>query len=323
MSIKALQDNTMTTKPVQAGNNSAPVRKKALGFSGNQFAHLDEFIVKGEKIKLKDKLIAFLSQKGLDITDDFVKYFEKKAVANQAAIDNIDTMKKMIKRAFKGAPEFANRLNTALDKRTAKRIKWDEKTTTAFKADFSPEAASRVKAEVKEAKRRGVKLKASPDDYFLPLCVNNGLKEITDAGVKIPKKTRVRLLSRSISDVYSERVNKLSGLNEYMTAAGNFSHSTGNITIPRLFSTGNEAVKHETGHKLHFKNSPKLYRYLINNRFTFKPETEKLVAENVGDYAALSPLELVAEVFKGLTSGEKYNDTIMSLYKKFGGPPVG
>ena len=45
--------------------------------------------------------------------------------------------------------------------------------------------------------------------------------------------------------------------------------------------------------------------------------------EFVSKYSMFSPGEAVAEIFAGLQNGVKFNDEIMAMYKKYGGPMVG
>ena len=77
---------------------------------------------------------------------------------------------------------------------------------------------------------------------------------------------------------------------------------------------------HEIGHWLHFQDlPPKNERKAI----WAKSDLEK-IKNDVSEYSTKADdgREFVAEVFKGLIKGKKYDDYIMNLYEKLRGPKV-
>ncbi len=81
-----------------------------------------------------------------------------------------------------------------------------------------------------------------------------------------------------------------------------------------------DSLFHEIGHWLHFQNLPaKRERQAIWQ----KANMDKIKKE-VSEYSTKTDdgREFVAEVFKGLVKGKKYDDYIMSLYEKLHGPKV-
>ena len=99
-------------------------------------------------------------------------------------------------------------------------------------------------------------------------------------------------------------------------------------------------INHEMGHSLHLENvgCKKFNKYVVSvsgdpdkakqlmtkkyDEFS-KEEPEWHMLEFVSKYSMFSPGEAVAEIFAGLQNGVKFNDEIMALYKKYGGPIVG
>ena len=99
-------------------------------------------------------------------------------------------------------------------------------------------------------------------------------------------------------------------------------------------------INHEMGHNLHLENvghkmynkyvvsvsgEPDKAKQLIAKKYDefSKEEPEWHMLELVSKYSMFSPGEAVAEIFAGLQNGVKFNDEIMALYKKYGGPMVG
>lgn len=99
-------------------------------------------------------------------------------------------------------------------------------------------------------------------------------------------------------------------------------------------------INHEMGHSLHLENvgCKKFNKYVVSvsgdpdkakqlmtkkcDEFS-KEEPEWHMLEFVSKYSMFSPGEAVAEIFAGLQNGVKFNDEIMAMYKKYGGPMVG
>lgn len=77
---------------------------------------------------------------------------------------------------------------------------------------------------------------------------------------------------------------------------------------------------HEIGHWLHFQNMPKLEE----RKAVWKEADIEKIKKDVSEYSisADDGKEFVAEVFKGLIKGKKYDNYIMTLYKKLRGPKV-
>ena len=92
-------------------------------------------------------------------------------------------------------------------------------------------------------------------------------------------------------------------------------------------------VYHEIGHIYHDLNNPKTFLLMgksselkINNLSTsiLDEFNSKYVetARKVSDYATESPAEFVAEVFAKMINGQKFDNDVMTLYKKYGGPSI-
>ncbi len=93
-------------------------------------------------------------------------------------------------------------------------------------------------------------------------------------------------------------------------------------------------INHEIGHLEHFENAGiAQYRNLgigfkngmpredAKAKFReIEPDWESTL--KVSDYAASNPKEFVAEVFACLQNGVKFDDDVMELYEKYGGPKI-
>lgn len=92
-------------------------------------------------------------------------------------------------------------------------------------------------------------------------------------------------------------------------------------------------IYHEIGHIYHDLNNPKTFLLMgksselkVNNLSTSMLDefNSKYIetARKVSDYATESPAEFVAEVFAKMINGQKFDNDIMTLYKKYGGPAL-
>ena len=95
------------------------------------------------------------------------------------------------------------------------------------------------------------------------------------------------------------------------------------ISKSNLYKPKNEkfdALFHEVGHWLHFQDLPPLS---VSKSIWGKADLEK-IKNDVSQYAVKTSdgREFVAEVFKGLIKGKKFDDYILSLYKKLKGPEI-
>lgn len=81
-----------------------------------------------------------------------------------------------------------------------------------------------------------------------------------------------------------------------------------------------DALFHEIGHWLHFQNMPPLKEC----REIWKSANLEKIKNDVSEYAVKKQdgREFVAEVFKGVVKGKKYDDEIMSLYERLRGPKI-
>ena len=77
-------------------------------------------------------------------------------------------------------------------------------------------------------------------------------------------------------------------------------------------------VDHEIGHARHHDAIGTAFDDATLNR-VFGPEVLLEVTGKVSSYAGYSPKEFVAEVYAALKHGKSYDDSIMDLYKTFGG----
>ena len=116
-----------------------------------------------------------------------------------------------------------------------------------------------------------------------------------------------------IYDGFSEAVSYLTNIN------------TGKKVVMKNFSD-NGAFLHEMGHLNHIntykffnvagEQTSQIYQDFRNDKNT------RAVAKQVSNYACVSPLEFVAETYKGLRRGQTYSEEVMNLYKKYNGPSV-
>ncbi len=93
-------------------------------------------------------------------------------------------------------------------------------------------------------------------------------------------------------------------------------------------------INHEIGHKAHCdKIGPRKYIDLnadfrqCKTREEVKAKFREIepcweVALKVSDYASSRPVEFVAETFACLQNGVKFDDDVMELYEKYGGPKI-
>lgn len=90
---------------------------------------------------------------------------------------------------------------------------------------------------------------------------------------------------------------------------------------------------HEIGHIYHDLNNPKTFLLMgksrelkVNNLSTSVLDefNSKYIetARKVSDYATESPAEFVAEVFAKMINGQNFDNDVMALYKKYGGPSL-
>ena len=102
-----------------------------------------------------------------------------------------------------------------------------------------------------------------------------------------------------------------------------------NISENSLWRT----INHEQGHFLHGNNCSDYKLMKKVKEFDDEPVsaiTQEFVNNNdiqnsarkVSRYATTSPAEFVAEVFAGLKDGKVYDNDVMALYKKYGGPAI-
>jgi hypothetical protein len=89
----------------------------------------------------------------------------------------------------------------------------------------------------------------------------------------------------------------------------------------RLLSTADpmHPAYQELGHALHHAAVGDI-RYQSLGARELDPTEKAMAKSEVSKYAAVSPLEFVAEVFAGRKVGKVYNQVVMALYVSFGGP---
>jgi hypothetical protein len=89
------------------------------------------------------------------------------------------------------------------------------------------------------------------------------------------------------------------------------------------------AITHELAHFRHREVAPQadIYGYTLNingeivsARWT--NDAEKEIARRVSRYGASDPSEFVAETYAGIRAGNEYDDDVMALYRKWGGPSL-
>ena len=93
---------------------------------------------------------------------------------------------------------------------------------------------------------------------------------------------------------------------------------------------GEGVVIHEIGHVMHKIMNPEEFLEATSGDVDDEPDRAEMAkksqaASKVSHYAwnaGAPPAEIVAEVFTGLTSGQKYPRDVIEVYKKYGGPKV-
>ena len=84
---------------------------------------------------------------------------------------------------------------------------------------------------------------------------------------------------------------------------------------------------HEIGHVKHKQHNPSLFFDMVKPGYdealdgAVKPRL-KAASMKVSQYACKNACEFVAEVFTGLVNGVRYPQTVIDLYKDFGGFPT-
>lgn len=94
-------------------------------------------------------------------------------------------------------------------------------------------------------------------------------------------------------------------------------------------------INHEIGHIKHRKNIGNAEYYRLQESFSLKKNSAEDLAKKfkelepkwevikkVSRYATVSPVEFVAEVFACLSNGYEFDDDVMDLYEKYGGPKI-
>ena len=86
----------------------------------------------------------------------------------------------------------------------------------------------------------------------------------------------------------------------------------------------NHAVVHELGHAVSAMMRPEKYAALsrgitLRGSLPLNSRIRDMVMKEVSEYAADSPLELVAEVFAGKMAGKDYSEKIMRIFAAYGG----
>jgi hypothetical protein len=79
-----------------------------------------------------------------------------------------------------------------------------------------------------------------------------------------------------------------------------------------------QPVRHEYGHFLHGTRDPEKARQADQ----WAAAEEQAVALRVSRYAWVAPAEFVAEVFAGMLAGKRYDEDVMHLYQRYGGPAL-
>lgn len=81
------------------------------------------------------------------------------------------------------------------------------------------------------------------------------------------------------------------------------------------------AVIHEMGHAFHFKNVNDKDRWKEIRATPIPEDIRGAIKKEVSTYATTNPLEVVAEMFTGMSSGKKYSRPLIEYYKSLSGPP--
>ncbi len=93
----------------------------------------------------------------------------------------------------------------------------------------------------------------------------------------------------------------------------------------QLDPSGVASFIHEMGHFLHYHNAPGKFQGLSFTSFkgneptTGKPWAQ-FIAEKVSQYGSGNPREVVAELILGMAYNKTFDDSLLKMYKAFGGP---
>jgi hypothetical protein len=90
----------------------------------------------------------------------------------------------------------------------------------------------------------------------------------------------------------------------------------------RLFPTANPdfPVLHELGHRRHYLSLANPFQWVGLRGIVFDQAERLIIRRKVGTNAAQNPLELVADVFAVLVEGGGFGESVMALFRRFGGP---
>lgn len=170
--------------------------------------------------------------------------------------------------------------------------------------------------------------------------VSRDLERVKDAGYDLPERLHISpagfdnnataaQFSASTKDKSMNRL-EVNPISDYF-----ISKSDAHKAVVDGWWAQDNAVIHETGHFLHWKENPKLFFKLIKSgSFSNIPGSKRILTPDetlalrarirvdVSGYAATIPVEFVAEVFAGRARGKIYPSYVNKLYDAFGGPKV-
>lgn len=198
---------------------------------------------------------------------------------------------------------------------------------TTLVASFDITARSIAEAKAIAKNEFGINADYSKGNLEMANYVNQSFGYMKERGIELPAKATIgvdEIMKRynnnpiaksahaaydySVDEILINETSYLIKNPEYMKLLGgknNKGYSTDNIYHPMI---------HEIGHRNHYNTNQEQYLSIRNAPLSIE---ELKVAETISQIATKSKGEFVAEIFVGLTNGEKYSESVMKLYSRF------
>jgi SPP1 gp7 family putative phage head morphogenesis protein len=183
---------------------------------------------------------------------------------------------------------------------------------------FTPATSAREARTI--ARELGVRLEGvTATNLDMANIVNQALGQLNSQGIRIDYRI---LLKDDTSKAIAQFVPKLPSPRIEVFTRGDFGRDPDGVARllkeTNMLASGDAAglIRHEIGHAIHWTSKP--YN-LLNIKLT---EAEQVIATEVSKYASTYRKEFVAEVFSGVTGGQRYSDDVMRLYREWDGPKI-
>lgn len=193
-----------------------------------------------------------------------------------------------------------------------------------------PYAGSRTMADAEDwARRAGFADVRLGRNLNAANALNYGVDKIRQRGLSLPEKLNVQIDRKSFRGKKADRVPAqyayTAGYVDRIYINAQYDWASMGETAKRQNELGwwstadpHHPIIHELGHAIHAAQTPR--EYLQNYALT--PD-EAEIAVRVSRYAATSRAEFIAETFTGHIIGRSYDDEVLNMYRKWGGPETG